>query len=95
MKPIERRNFLRGISGSLFAGSALWTTLGRLAPLRAEDARVTPEVVQLRPEMEAVARWIEKTPRDQILTVAVEALKKGLPYRQLLGGLFLAVLRNI
>jgi len=95
MDPIQRRDFLRGLGGSLLAGGAAWSALGGLAPLRAQDAKVTPEIVQLRGEMEAVARWIETTSRDQILSAAVDALRKGLPYRQLLGGLFLAGIRNI
>src|SRR5207248_3436439 len=42
-----------------------------------------------------VVRWIEETPRDQIIDVGVGHLKNGLPYRDLLAGLFLAGIRNI
>jgi hypothetical protein len=56
---------------------------------------VTPDVVKFSPEMEPVVRWIEETPRDRALQTAAEQLKGGLPYRQLLGGLFLAGIRNI
>lgn len=45
--------------------------------------------------MEAVVRWMERTPRDKVMEVAVDELKRGLSYRQLLGGLFLAGIRNI
>ena len=42
-----------------------------------------------------MVRWIEETPRDRALEVAVAHLKDGLSYRDLLAGLFLAGIRNI
>ena len=95
MFAIDRREFLGGLGGSLITGSAAWNVLQSIVPARADELQVTPQIVQFRPEMEAVVRWIEAAPREQILEQAVDRLKKGLPYRQLVGGLFLAGIRNI
>jgi len=92
---LNRRDFLKGVGGSLGLGAACWSTLRSIVPVSAEEVKVTPDVVQLRPEMEEVVRWMERTPRDQVMEVAVDELKRGLSYRQLLGGLFLAGIRNI
>lgn len=87
-----RRDFLRSAS---VAGAALggWERLGLAAG--AEEAKVRPDLVRLRPEIEPVVRWIEETPRDGVFEKAVAELKGGLSYRLLLGGLFLAGVRNI
>lgn len=95
MFAIDRRDFLKDLGGSVITGAAAWQTLQTIVPARAEDGKVTPDIVQFHPEMEEVVRWIEKTPRERILEEAIERLKKGLPYRQLVGGLFLAGIRNI
>ncbi len=52
-------------------------------------------MVKFRPEIEPVVRLIEDTPRDSALEVAIAQLKKGLSYKNLLAGLFLAGIRNI
>ena len=91
----NRRKFLTQVGGGLLAGASSAVWLPALPGLRAEEPEVTPNLVRLRPEMEAVVRWIERTPRDEILRVAAEHLRNGLPYRSLLGGLFLAGIRNI
>lgn len=95
MSKFDRRDFLMGLGGSVVTGTAAWQALQSLVPAKAEELQVTPNIVQFRPEMEDVVRWIEKTPRDRILEEAVAQLKAGLPYRQLVGGLFLAGIRNI
>jgi hypothetical protein len=75
--------------------SGAWAALESIVPVHAADLAVSPEVVRFSPEMEPVVRWIEDTPRDRVLQVAAEKLKAGLSFRQLLGGLFLAGIRNI
>ena len=52
-------------------------------------------MVKFRPEIEPVVRLLEETPRDRALEVAIAQLKKGLSYKNLLAGLFLAGIRNI
>ena len=66
-----------------------------MTPVHATEMAITPEIVNLRPEIEPTVRWIEETPRDRILDVAVERLHQGLSYRDLLAGLFLAGIRNV
>jgi hypothetical protein len=95
MNTVARRDFLRTLGGSVVTGATAWAALESLVPARASEWAVSPDVVQFGPEMEPVVRWIEETPRDRVLQVAAEQLKQGLPYRQLLGGLFLAGIRNI
>jgi len=92
---IARRDFLRGLGCGLALSGGGWTALRAISPLSAADAEVTPDIVRFRPEMEPVVAWIESTPRAKILERAVEEMKKGLGYRQLLGGTFLAGIRNI
>ncbi len=90
----DRRDFLRGLGGAVVAARA-WPALAAVSPARAADAQVTPDIVRLRPEIEPVVRWIEDTPRERVLDTAIDELKKGLSYRHLLGGIFLAGIRNI
>jgi hypothetical protein len=95
MDPLNRRDFIRSLGGSVVAGTAGWNAIQSIVPARAAELQVTPELVRFAPEMESVVRWIEQTPRERVFDVAVEQLKRGLSYRQLLGGLFLAGIRNI
>lgn len=91
----SRRSFLRTSAGvGLGLASGLEEFLA-LSPAQAEDVQVTPDVVQLRPEIEPLVRKIEETPRDQCLAMLVEQLQRGVPYRQFLGALFLAGIRNV
>ena len=87
-----RRDFLRSAA---VAGAALggWERLGEKA--RADDAKVGPEMVKLRPEIEPVVRWIEETPREKVFEKAAAELNGGLSYKHLLAGLFLAGVRNV
>jgi hypothetical protein len=93
---LPRRRFLQSASIlGLGAGLEPLSALARLTPGGADEARITPEMVRFRPEIEPVVRWIEETPRERAFEKAVEELKGGLSYRSLLGGLFLAGIRNI
>lgn len=90
----SRRRFLEA-SAVAGLGVGLGAEARALAPKSAGAMAVKPEAVKLRPEIEPVVRWIEETPRDRILNLAVEKLKAGLSYRELMAGLFLAGVRNI
>jgi len=93
---LRRRRFLQMASAlGLGAELAPWASLRTITPLRAEDAKLKPEMVKFRPEIEPLVRLIEETPRDRAIEVAIIQLKKGLSYRNLLAGLFLAGIRNI
>jgi hypothetical protein len=93
---LPRRRFLQSATAiGLGAGLGPWEAIRGITPASADETRVEPDLVRFRPEMEPVVRWIEDTPRDQCFERAVTELKDGLPYRALLGGLFLAGIRNI
>ena len=57
--------------------------------------KLEPEHVRFRPEIEPVVEWIEQTPRDKVFEKALDELKRGLSYRDLLAGLFLAGIREV
>src|SRR6266849_4181594 len=63
--------------------------------LSRSDAEVTPNAVKFRPEIEPLVSLIENTPRDKCAEMAVEQLRRGVSYRQLLAALFLAGIRNV
>jgi hypothetical protein len=94
--PVDRREF---VSQSLTAGLA--ASLGNLAflsqlpPVRADEAKVTPAVVQLGSEMESLVRLIEETPRDKLLEAVGGKVRDGVPYGRLLGAVLLAGVRGI
>ncbi len=91
---LRRRQFLQSSTVLGLAGLGAMEGLARVTPTRA-DMAVGPDAVRFRPEIEPVVRWIEETPRDRVFEVALAELKKGLSYRDLLSGLFLAGIRNI
>ena len=91
---IPRREFLE-TSAVLGLGAGLGVEARAVAPESRAAMTVKPEMVKLRPEIEPIVRWMEETPRDRILTVAIEKLKAGLSYRELMAGLFLAGVRNV
>ncbi len=82
---ISRRDVIHGLTGALSAPLLL----------RRTDAEVTPEIVRFRPEIEPLVSLIERTPREKCAEMAVEQLRRGVSYRQLLAALFLAGIRNI
>src|SRR5579883_1561097 len=93
---VRRRRFLQSASAlGLGAGLGSWASLRTITPASAAEMAVGPDAVRFRPEIEPVVRWIEETPRDRVLEKAVEQLKKGLSYREMLAGLFLAGIRNV
>ncbi len=92
----RRRRFLQSASAlGLGAGLGSWAGLRTITPARADDLKVGPDAVRFRPEIEPVVRWIEETPRERIIETAVDHMKRGLSYRELMSGLFLAGIRNI
>src|ERR1700730_13441118 len=85
MVPISRRDVLYGLSSAL-ASPLL---------LSRADAEVTPDIVKFRPEIEPLVALIERTPRERCAEMAVEQLRNGVSYRQLLAALFLAGIANV
>jgi hypothetical protein len=95
-RPLDRRRLLGGA-----AGAGVLAAVGDLAFLRglprvsADEVRVGPKAVQLRPEIEPLVRLIEETPRDRLLEAVAARIRGGLSYPQLLAALQLAGVRNI
>lgn len=91
-----RRRVLSGISkaGAL---AALGDAAGflRFSPLLAADAKVTPEIVQFRPEIEPLVRLIENTPREKCFEMMARELRAGRSYREFLAAMFLVGIRNV
>lgn len=93
---INRRSLIqRGIGVAALAG--LWDLrfLSDLSPVSADEAKLKPDTVRLRPEIEPVVQLIEETPRDQLLEQVAARIRQGLSYQELLAGLLLAGVRNI
>lgn len=91
-----RRDFLKSLTriGVLSTLGDATAFLG-LNPLWAADARVTPDLVRLSPEIEPLVRLIEETPREKCFEMMAGQLRRGCSYRQFLGALFLAGIRNV
>lgn len=90
----NRRDVLRTAAAGLGASLLDWPGLASITPAKAA-MRVEPGAVAFRPEIEPVVAWLERVPRDAAVEQAVEKLRAGLPYRDLMAGLFLAGIRNI
>lgn len=86
-----RRQFLQ--TGSL--GAAGLAFLSQLPPVAAEDARVTPELVQLDGRIEPLVKLIEETSRDRVLEEVAQRIKAGTSYQEVLAALLLAAVRNV
>ena len=93
MMPILRRDVLRGLTGAAVYGAA--GTLTSPFLLSRAEAQVTPDIVRFRPEVEPLVALIERTARDRCAEMAVEQLRRGVSYRQLMAALFLAGIRNV
>jgi hypothetical protein len=69
--------------------------LAHLPPVPAVQARVTPQRVRLRPEIEPLVRLLEETPRDRVLEALAARIRAGLGYPDVVAALLLAGVRNI
>lgn len=66
-----------------------------LPPVSAEETKVTPKIVRLRPEMEPLVRLLEDTPRKRLVEEVAAKIRAGTTYREVLAALLLAGVRNI
>lgn len=92
----SRRSFL---TRSLSAGAMIsFGDLGFLSNLpfvSADDAAGKPGGVQLRSEIAPLVKLIEDTPRNRLLEVIAEKIKKGTSYREILTALQLVGVINV
>ena len=90
LRPTRRRFLTDMAAGTAVAGVSDIAFLSRLHAVPSAEAKVSPEAVQLLPEIEPTVRLIEDTPRDRLMEVVAERIKAGMSYRELLAGLLLA-----
>ena len=95
LRPTRRRFLTDMAAGTAVAGVSDIAFLSRLHAVPSAEAKVSPEAVQLLPEIEPTVRLIEDTPRARLMEVVAERIKAGMSYRELLAGLLLAGVRNV
>ena len=69
--------------------------LSKVPLVGAEEAKLDPEFVQFRPEIEPLVRLLEETSRDKVLEEVAARIASGTTYREVLAALLLAGVRNI
>src|SRR5947209_20610606 len=91
-----RRHLLRtaAATGALAAAGDL-RFLSRLPAVSAAEARVDPQLVALRPEIEPAVRLLEDTPRERLLEEVAARIRRGMSYREVVAALLLAGVRNV
>ena len=93
---LDRRGFVQvGMGAGLLAGLGDLSFLNRLPAVAAEETKLDPQGMLLRPEIEPLVRLLEETPRDRLLEVFGERIRAGLSYREVLAALLLAGVKNI
>jgi len=94
--PHSRRRFLQsGAGAGALAALGQLPLVSKLAPVSAAEAVLDPDVVRLHPEIAPTVRLLEETPRDRLLEVFAERIRKGLSYREVLAALQLAGVKNV
>lgn len=92
----SRRDLLKaGAATGCALGLGDWGILAAFSPVRAADTKLTPEHVRMRPEIEPLVRFIEETPRDELLERTADRIRRGLSYQELLAALLLAGVKNV
>ena len=69
--------------------------LSRLPSVSAAETKLESSRVRFDPLVEPLVRFVEDTPRERLLEEMAFRIKQGLSYREVLGALFLAGVRNI
>ncbi len=89
-----RRHFLGTSAGmSLSAGMGSFAFVEGLPAVSAQE--VPRRIATVASDVEPLVRWIEDTPRNQLVDQAVQRIRNGTPYMQLLASLMLAGVRGI
>ena len=91
----SRRHFLRSAAGGAILGLADLRFGSQLPGVSADEAKLKPEIVRLRPEIEPLVRFLEETPREKLVDETIARIKRGLAYQELLAALLLAGVRNV
>jgi hypothetical protein len=94
--PITRRGFVtRTLQAGAAVGLADFGFLSALPAIAADQANASPKTVQLHADIEPLVRLIEDTDRSKLIEVAVERIRGGTSYQQLLSAVLLAGVRGI
>ncbi|HET6422984.1 MAG TPA: hypothetical protein VFG20_04830 [Planctomycetaceae bacterium] len=98
MSPLaSRRQFLQTAAvGSGLTLGADWGFLTTLPRVNADEAKLDRRLVAVGDELEPLTRLVEDTPRSRLLEEVAARIRNGsASYRQVLGALFLAGVRNV
>ncbi len=89
-----RRQFIAraGLTGTALGTSGL---LSCFPAVSAQEATQASRLVPLDSGIEPTVRLIEDTPREELIETIATRIKNGLSYREVLGGLLLAGVRNV
>ena len=69
--------------------------LSRLPVVTAQEAGLTPDLVQFDAHIEPLVRLVEKSTRDTLLEQIADRIRGGRSYREVLAALLLAGIRNV
>ena len=89
---LSRRDFVKAGAVAALGDFAF---LNNLTPVSAADAKVSPGMVQLNPDIEPLVRLIEDTDRSELLELVASRIRQGTSYQQILTALLLAGVRGI
>ena len=90
----SRRQFLGSAAGAAILGM-VDLRFAQLPGVSAQEAKLKPDVVRLRPEIEPLVRFLEETPRERLVDETIARIKGGASYQELLAALLLAGVRNV
>lgn len=85
----------RGFLAAAASGVAGLGATGWLPRVTADEARLNSKSVQFQPDMEPLVRMLEDTERSEVLARVGERIRQGTSYREVLGALLLAGIRNV
>jgi hypothetical protein len=94
--PLNRRHFVvNSVNAGAAAGLGDLAFLHNLQPVSADEATITPAMVQFHSDIEPLVRLVEDTQRQDLLEVVAGRIRRGTTYQQLLSALMLAGVRSI
>jgi hypothetical protein len=93
---ISRREALKnGATAGALLGLGDLTFIARLNAVSAAEARLEPGTVRLDSTIAPLVRFLNETPRDELLEQVAQRIHDGLSYRELLAALLLAGVTNV
>ena len=92
----SRRHFLQTVTigGTLAVYGNSGSTLG-LPPVSAEEVKLGPDIVRLRPAIKPLVRLLEESPRERLVEEFATRIRRGTTYREVVAALLLAGVRGI